>query len=276
MLSPSPSRFLPVIAMALSIYSLASAQENAGDLTVGSDWSITDHRKVIPLSRSTTIEITNDWGDIWVRGGASNALVIEASVQSHAHDPRQFSFDLKGDSKQPVSLAPGFVEATVESIPNTVALTDELRRIDLGVRIPPGHEIHLSTTAGDVDVRELEGTIHVESESGGIRVLTAHPVVIDNRHGTVSVTFVEQPVECRLSTETGDLQVYFPRNAKFELTGSTRGQIASDYSMQVERDWSSGLKHFQIRVGETDTPLQLSSKRGNIAVVQTGIHLDPN
>jgi hypothetical protein len=252
------------IVLALAASLVQADAEQAGTPSVD-DWRVDRYEQTWPVGEATSIEVSNPWGDIAVRGSASQEVYLLANTQRHRDDPR--AFDLQASPTSGVfTIHVGFEEGEGGEAPSAWSR----RRTDITVFVPASASTRFSTDSGTLEVRGTRGPVRVLSTSGDLRLRVHGAVTARTEHGDVLAQFLatdwKQPVE--ISTRTGDIRVEMPRGGRADVTIETRGPITSDYSMKIERAEGAQLKRAKVDAGGGQT-ISLHSHRGAIQILQT-------
>lgn len=233
------------------------------------DWLVERQESSWEVSETAEIELSNPWGDIAVRAHEHPEIYLLANWQHHRDDPRalEVSADLL---REKITLAIGFADLELDIVPADWSS----RRADITLFVPQHAVTHFSTAKGNLEVRGTRGPTTVETGGGDIKLRLYGGATVRTDHGSVLAQFTRTdwvlPVE--ITTTTGPIRVELPQDGRARTTLETRGEITSDYSMDVERVEGSQLKRARLKAGEAGSSggtLQLMSFSGPIAVVET-------
>lgn len=236
---------------------------------VPEDWRLERQEWTWEVDATAEIRLTNPWGDLAVRAHKLPEIYLLANWQHHRDDPRTLHLAAEHTSDK-VTLQIGFVELELAEVPTDWAP----RRTDVTIFVPEHAVTHFSTDKGKLEVRGTRAPTTVKTGGGDIKLRIFGSVTAATDHGAVLAQFRRSdwapPVD--ISTATGAVRVEMPRGSDPRATLETRGEITSDYSMQVERVEGSQLKRARLRAGEAGSSggtLEVRSYSGPIAVVET-------
>jgi len=260
---------LPRIALALLLFALLPTSTSAQ--MAGEDW-VVEKRTTRHAEACERLEIVNRFGNVSVRVVPEAMVEVIEALQRHRDDPRRARLVFEAQD--------GAVRAAVE-IDTSETLPEKLpdawrkRRVDLSVYIPPGCELSVETLHGDVKARGLRAPARARSVSGSIRLQTGSRATASSDHGPVTVIFqkavfqtADWPGTLEISSQTGDVEVQLPVGAELEARLETAGEIATDYSLEV--DWAPGSLRKSARavLGSGGRGLELSSERGAVKLLR--------
>jgi hypothetical protein len=170
--------------------------------------------------QATKVEINVESGDVRVVGGASQVW-MERSLEYRTRRPT-FSETWRGDTLviharcelSGLDKARG-EQCGVGYVLRVPATVDVEASVDQGtIRVDDiDGELRLSTGAGDVEIHNAQGRVHVRTNGGMITATGLRSVEADARtaYGDVSLDFVVPPALARASTDFGDVEVALPR-----------------------------------------------------------------
>lgn len=234
-----------------------------------SDWTLERMEWSSPVEDLKTVTITNHYGAIRI-GGTSGELAgiaeLHGMAQYHADDPRK-----------PV-LVSDFKDGALSleiAYPNDGEVADppdswRKRRIDITVYVDKNADLHLETLHDAAIVRGYSGPIHVQSESGDVEIKAEGPLQVMSKYGAVDVFFqsADLPTPLHLETVSGPIHLSLPWHAAPTASLETRGEISSDYSIDIEWLPDSTLKRGSVGEKPSDNPVLLRSNQGNIRLLR--------
>ena len=233
------------------------------------DWQLARHEWTGEIADGRGVEIVNVYGDVRVRGGAEREIYLLANYQHHEDDPRRpvFAVDERAGRMLLEIRYPEVEVPEVAEIPDSW----RKRRVDITVFVPAAADTKVTTTAGLAEVRGLRGQVVVSTEKGDIRVRIAGSLVAKTVHGEVLAQFrrTDWQTPSRIETLTGDMRVELPRGGEADVRIATRGEITTDYSLEIRRSEGSQLKQGVARIGEAGGKLVLESNRGAIKLIES-------
>ena len=234
----------------------------ASSIPAGSAVAIlrSDFAATLPAGQPITID--NPYGDVHVRFGG-----FEHKVDGHVvlQEP-------KGAAH--ITLAASVADGRYIVAPRLPANTilREGQRLDMSVFVPEGHDLHVKTEQGLIDVRGVHGNVEMETVAGDITLRGIKGAVqAQTRDGTIEASLGSAPrgARQRLATTTGELQVGVDDRLDAAVQMATSAQFATDYSLTVER--RAGQEPNKIArtvIGEKHSSLVLESRRGEIRLLR--------
>ena len=226
-----------------------------------SEWRIEHEQSSHPIGATVELRIVNVWGEVNLRAGEGDQVLVSTASQRHLDDPR----------------AP---EVHVEELPDLLTIEvrfdDRLevlektewgqRRIDIGVSVPKGLNISIRTRKGDIEVRDLVGRADLETASGSITFKGPGGLQVRSDTGSILAQFRRsdwsKPV--LIETSTGDIRAELLEGASATAEIKTRGSITTDFSIAIERLPGSNLKRGVATIGAGGQTMQLTSHSGAI------------
>ena len=207
-----------------------------------------------------TVVVRNDHGDIRARYGGREGKVEVMAVIQHlsARQPPLAVRAREGAGGVTVSVDYGDADAPAnEPVPD---------RADLVVFVPEGATLEARTEAGLIEVKGLQGPVSARSVRGDLSFSVAGPVTAFTEQGRIRASLdpaVTAPQ--RLETRTGDIFVTLRDNANLALEASTSGEIATDFTLRMERmPHAEPDKKAFVKIGRGRAKLTVLSKRGRI------------
>ncbi len=203
----------------------------------GDDWLIETHEWSQEIPPGLQIAIDNPFGGVRIHAFDGQGFEMTAVSQRHRDDPR------------PIELEPvreeGRYLLAVRMPPDerdTGAPADwRRRRVDLTVQAPASSPLSVRTTSGAVDV-------------------------------ALSAPHWRHAVE--IETVTGDIDIQAPPDADLAIEIDTQGEIASDYSLAVER-MGYLRKRARAALGEAAAALRATSHQGNVVLREQAMDEPP-
>ncbi len=242
------------------------------------DWNISRYEWTGEAAAGTRVSIVNLHGDLRVRTGIEGELYLLAVIQRHIDDPRRLAVTAEAGEGE-VSLEVGGSLSDVASSdagPGGGAQPEILeawqrRRVDLTVFVPPGACVSARAGSGLVELKGLSGDVEATSDVGDLRIRAAGGVRARTRHGDVLAQLrrTDWPGASEIETLTGNIRVELPRGGQADVVLETRGEITTDYSIEISRRADSLLKTGTARIGEAGGRLVLKSNRGAIRLIES-------
>jgi DUF4097 and DUF4098 domain-containing protein YvlB len=129
--------------------------------------------------------------------------------------------------------------------------------------------LEVRTVRGLIEVQGLTANAELSSETGDITAITTASLDASTERGSIAVAFraSDWSRPPRLETLTGDIRVELPRGTNAVGHLSTRYEITTDYSIEIERDGL--LKTGRARIGSGGTDLFLSSHKGALKLLES-------
>lgn len=262
-LQRAPMRIVPfwMIQMAIAWVTLAQVEAPSPE-----DWRVERQEWTWQVDPGASIRIDNPWGDIAIRAHDLPEVYLLANSQRHRNDPRALDLTVVNESKG-FSADVDFEEKDLREEP----LSWAKRRADLTVFVPENPATQFSTDKGVLEIRGTRGPTHARSVSGDIRLRIYGATTATTDHGDVMAQFLrtDWPRPAEITTSTGSIRVEMPQGGSAQVEIETRGEITSDYSMEVERVSGTQLKRARISAGKNGPRLNLRSNQGAIQFVES-------
>jgi hypothetical protein len=112
------------------------------------------------------------------------------------------------------------------------------KKVDVNIKVPYKSSLKLKGyTAGNIKVDNVDGELEVAHYNGPITLKNVSGTVVANTYSgdlTISFNRVNLNKPMSFTTYHGDIDVTFPKNAKFNLKmKSNQGQIYSDFKLEM-------------------------------------------
>ena len=234
-------------------------------------WKKTTRQWIETVAPGKRLLLVNPHGDVYVRfGGYENRVEIVATIQrlEPSLPPLTVAFR-QVEAGLDATVGPeGSSDPEFPAVPGIEKTRD---RVDLAVFVPKGVALHVRTGEGRMEIKGLESDLDAESVKGDIRIAKIKGRVQARSERGAIVAMLEAGATAEsqeLTTSTGDITVHLWEDAKATVRIATSGEIATDYSLQVERRrFEEPGKHAVAVVGEGGPELSLLSKRGNVRLL---------
>ena len=237
------SVFIGIIGMAM-VFCFAAVNW-AGDLP--------PDRAEVPLTdpaKPALVKVSVHKGNIFVSGYNGKNIVVEAAVDTAWQDKHKeiIMENLKEIKEEKPKNTAGMhviknnsTGLSIEEESNIVKIrTDSIsRKVDVVIKVPFKTSLKLKGfDAGEIKVENVEGELEVTHHNGSLTLKNVSGTVVANTfNGGVTVTFdtVNLARPMSFSSFNGDIDVTFPKSAKFNLKLKTdQGQIYSDFKLQMQ------------------------------------------
>lgn len=230
------------------------------------NWVIEKAQWSVDLESTGTIEVRNGFGDLRVRPSEDGWVHMSAVIQRHVEDPLRAEIGHSEDGPN-MNIEVDY-SGPAAPAPETEAKSWERRRVDLTLFIPIEAELVAETERGLIEVKGLKQPIEARSEWGNIVLVTSGPTVAYSERGTIDVHFggTDWSSVARLETLTGVISVSLPADSDVAVEMETKGQMTTDFSLEVAHHPDSAVKTGKAAIGEATAELYLRSDRGNLSL----------
>lgn len=170
---------------------------------------------------TTRLEVTSAVGEVMVREDPSLTPSIELE--------KTWAFEVPSES---IETSDGVTRVTLDCARAAITRCNG----DWAVAVPPGTDVVVTTTAGDVDVEGVSGTLAVSNNVGDVRV-SGTPTSVDLRSnvGSVVAELDAAPDLVRVRTNVGDVDVNLPPGQSYAV--QTRSDVDEvDTTVEVDPD----------------------------------------
>jgi len=170
---------------------------------------------------------------------------------------------------------PEATSVRLESVSGTIQIGDHLNQVDtktvsgnIKLRNIRGN-IEAKTTSGEVSGQEINGDIKASSVSGGLAFLDSQGGLsyLHTTSGKIraELKFIDKDASgMSLSTVSGDITLYLPEDASFDLNISTvSGEINSGFKVLID---SVSKRRLQGEVGDGGINIELKTVSGDISL----------
>jgi hypothetical protein len=228
------------------------------------NWKIEKIDETRALDGRTVVEISNPSGDVRCRAIEGDQVEVAAVVQHHSEDLVSARVTVESaDDRLRIGVE---FDRPAEPVRETEAM--KRRRVDLTIFIPQGVEVSIETDRGLIEARGLSSGLEARSQTGDIKFRTNGSVQAETRSGNIEVNFsqVSWETPSKLETTTGNLTLWIPRSSDLTIAAETRGEISTDFSIDIERP--DDTKRATARLGAGSHRLEVISYRGKIGLYE--------
>ena len=253
---------------------LLTVTASAGAEPSAEEWKIEKFDWTGPLADATQIVITNPYGDVRCRATDGSEVVIVANIQRHRGDPRRAAVDVVRasagqDTHERLAITVGYPpEAQGESVTPEMAK----RRVDVTVLVPHAARLAIETTTGLIEAKGASSHVRAETRIGDVVVKTSGSVFASSQHGAITVTFSSTSWDedaTSLKTLTGDISVWLTPEASVTVEAETRGELSTDYSIEIERRLPDDKKYAVARIGGAANRLSVKTEKGRVRLFRS-------
>lgn len=256
-----------------SVVLLAACSESTGPDGSGSrrterfTWS----GQVAPAA---TVEVKNLNGDVRVRPGVGNTVLVEALKEGDADDPSSVRVEIL-ETEQGVTICAVYPDVPGEPVNQCLpGLAGQLSSrnndvsVTLDIEVPAGRAFVGGTIAGKVEAAGLAGDVHARTIAGDIEIATSGIAEATTISGNITASLGRAVWDHDLSFSAlaGDVTVRVPASTSADVFGSTGGgSISTDFPLSVTR---VGAWHqLRGRLGNGGRVLSITSGHGDIALL---------
>jgi DUF4097 and DUF4098 domain-containing protein YvlB len=223
-------------------------------------------RAEVPLtdpSKQASVNVKVNHGDITVTGYNGKTIMVEAKVDKDYRESKyldKVKEKLKEKLKEMKKGKPKKTEGMHMIKNNSTGLSIEeennvvdikvssfSKKVDVNIKVPYKSSLKVKGyQAGNIKVENVNGELEVAHYNGPITLNNVSGTVVANTYNgelTVSFDRVNLNKPMSFSTFNGDIDVTFPKNAKFSLKmKSDQGEIYSDFKLEMRSAPSPGKK----------------------------------
>jgi DUF4097 and DUF4098 domain-containing protein YvlB len=154
--------------------------------------------KTVPLGKTGSVFVANISGDIVVRGGSGDQVVIEAVKRGRtAEDIKQIEID--------IATLDGRLEILTRH-PRGVRTHNG--SVDYTVTVPRGASVRVKSISGNIQVSTVDGSLRADTVSGNVDVAVATQLEdVRSVSGTVTVKTAGSDGGITASSTSGDVQL---------------------------------------------------------------------
>jgi hypothetical protein len=211
------------------------------------------------------IVVDNPFGDVHLRSsGPGGVLDVSAVMQQLAVDGVRLDLDVDPTSE---AVAVRIVR-TVK--PGVVAPADDRSRADLAVLAPDGATVTVTTDAGAVESKGVQGGLTISTRSGPITVRQKLGMLsLRSDNGDITAFLEPGATAAPESFEsvTGGITLWLRDAADANVDLATSGTITTDFSITVEHhDHAEPDKNAHTTIGAAGRSVTMTSRRGDLAL----------
>ncbi len=232
------------------------------------DWRIENHTWKQELPAGLPIEIDNPYGEIRVRAFDWQGCELIGVSQRHREDPRPIELTPLLEAERLV-LA---VRMPASELDATAPTDWALRRVDLTIYVPASSPLAVRTRQGYLEVKGSTAPLTVETDGGAVLLESHGPFAARSTAGEIAVLLAEPAWghEATIDTETGAVRLAVRRDARARLEVETRGRIATDFSIDIERE-GAAAKRGRAILGDGAGVVRVRTHQGDVTLAEEAI-----
>jgi DUF4097 and DUF4098 domain-containing protein YvlB len=225
------------------------------------------------VSGVPTVRITSQAGNIEVVRGDAAAVTVAATKHARARTHADAENTLRQISVNVTQN--GNVVAVQVSMPETLGFGFLIgdRNVDLTVTVPAQANLEARLNAGNVDVRDITGTVTIANDAGNLtldNVSLAGVSTLSDHAGNVDVAGTLQAgASLDARTNAGNVTAALPAATAAHLDARTHAgsiQVDATWPIPVSRTFSSASASGDLRPNPSSR-LTLSTDAGNITLI---------
>lgn len=141
-------------------------------------------------------------------------------------------------------------------------------RVDLGMFLPEGPELQVTTTFGDIQVRRINNEVVARTRDGKLMVAGGGSVDAATESGDLRVfpTNAKWRKPMKLKTVSGNILMEVPMYGQIQLDAETAGAFGGQVELQL-RDAGTDRKHGQLTRGDGSQHIRIDSDSGDIYLI---------
>ncbi len=268
----------------LTVLSLGSAVGVEGASEIKEDRAWSETYKV--NTQAPQLEISNIWGDVKVRPGSDDEIVV--SIREVRSAPSQKLFERSQD------LIKLNVDVTDERV--TMEVGDPEKRwtgknrcngcraeFQFDILVPADSVIDVSTVNdGKIDVSGISGLVSASNVNGPVTIRNMQNCdEINTVNGPISITYLTAPTtDCEFNTINGDVNLTVPQRTNLNVSVDLfNGEVTSELPVtpfaqpaNVERVTKNGSQKFLIKkksgfsIGSNGPVYSIASMNGDVRI----------
>lgn len=229
-----------------------------------SEWSVNRFHWEGTISEGQHVLVTNEHGDIRIRGHQAPAIELWAVIQRKKGHPKPEFVIQEGEGPFELAVLLNSSETGEPAVPAEARQP----RVDIVLYVPEQSSLEVRTADGLIEIRGANKHVTAGSISGPIQLRSSAGFSLISEFGDISVNVMEGDWDLPflIETVTGNIQVDFPTRANIRISVSTSGEITSDYSITVSRE--QAMKKGVVSLGEGQATMTLRSERGSIKILE--------
>ncbi|WP_313919440.1 DUF4097 family beta strand repeat-containing protein [Tahibacter sp.] len=212
------------------------------------------------------VRISNPHGSVGIKSIDNRTLGAYEVVQLIGETPEKPDIQMRIDGDSAI------VEVSYASDRQlgTDRLVNGFRkgRVDLGMFLPAGPDLHVTTTYGDIQVRRVDNEVFARTRDGKLMVAGSGSIDAATDSGSLRVfpTVAKWRKPMKLHTRSGDILMEVPLYGEIQLDVETAGSIAGQVPLEL-RDAGKGRQHGQLRRAGGSQQIRVTSESGDIYLI---------
>jgi len=207
--------------------------------------------KLAKPGKPGTLTISNADGSTKITGYSGNDIQIKSSLKNMKKFKEYVSISSE-DTANEVAIAAESDEST----------------INLDINVPYAFSINISSESGEIEVRNINGTLALNSEEGNIKLFNmSGSGFVTSVDGSISAEFnkIDKGESLVLNTIDGKIELILPGQINANINAQTEsGEIFTDFTV------SSGRKSTGYNSDKKEGVKKVSSEYGLIGKINNG------
>ncbi|HSX61700.1 MAG TPA: DUF4097 family beta strand repeat-containing protein [Tahibacter sp.] len=145
-------------------------------------------------------------------------------------------------------------------------------RVDLGMFVPSGPDLEVTTTYGDVQVRRVNNEVVARTRDGRLAVAGGGSIDASTDSGELRVfpTQAKWKKPLKVRSRTGNILLEVPLYGEIALDVETAGTIAGNVPLDL-REAGGERRHGQLRRGGASQHIDVASETGDVYLIPVEI-----
>ena len=230
------------------------------------EWQHERWQKTIAILENQPISISNAYGDIFLRTSDSLEMEVIIHIQTLKKDPS--AVKISHENEAGVLHLNLFFPKNESGQEQDLSMFEKNRRVDVTCFVPKNLLLTVTGKDGNLNGKGLDNPMTVSTQNGAVVLRNKQGASIKTYQGAIEY-FLSSPDwagELVLQSTVGSITYWVPAGSDSEIGAKTRGDICSDFSMQIQSAPNEMMKQSSIVLGSGTRKVTIDTEQGNVRI----------
>lgn len=228
------------------------------------------------LAEGRTVFLHNVNGEVRIEAGSGNAVEVRGNKSWRRGDPERVRIEARSNARGDVVICAMWRDrdsCDEDGISGSGRRNDSWNdrndvKVEFVVVVPAYAHVDVNTVNGDVEVKELRGTVKANTVNGDVEAASSGgPVEARTVNGSITARGQISSTGLEYSTVNGSIELVLPQNSNADVDLSTvNGRVTSDFPITFSGEINP--RRIRAKLGNGGPSLRARTVNGGIRLVR--------